>query len=245
MLAEKKTPEFDFYAELGKIQGWLMPVAGKRTRELLEWQTGVGIKGSLLEIGVFCGKYFALLVEAAKRDGGHALGIDTFEFAPQKRVISEMDKLFGEDIRDCFTLWGRPSSTVRANQILSTIGAPRFVSIDGAHDYENVFRDLELVETILSPSGIVAVDDFLNPKTLGVNQAVNAFYARPRKMVPVAYISNKLFLAHASREEEYRDAIESLIVAGDDPQSASFREFVEKGRSHVEQPFFGHRVILS
>lgn len=235
----------EFYDRIDKIDGWLNPTAGYRTRDILAWQEKTGISGNLLEIGVFCGKYFGLLLESARRSNAFVLGVDTFQFTSEDRVHKEMNELFGESVEANYTLWKRQSSSISKEELVAEIGSPRFISIDGAHDYENVFRDLELAEKTLSVEGVVAVDDFLNPLTLGVNQAVNSFFSFPRSLAPVAYISNKLFLAHVSVERDYREAIEAAIVNGKDPKSAKFREMVSKDRSHVEQPFFGHMVLLS
>lgn len=245
MVLKSKKSEEPFYDKVEKIQGWLNPAAGRRTQDILEWQAAQGIKGNLFEIGVFCGKYFALLLESAIKHDGKVLGVDTFQFTSTERVDQEMDKLFGADAKDRYTLMKRASSTLTSEPVRKAIGRPRFISIDGAHDYENVFRDLEFCEDLVAPNGIISVDDFLNPLTLGVNQAVNAFYQKPRKVVPVAYVSNKLFLAHASHEDRYRKAFEQAIMKGDDPQSKHFRAMIEKGRDHVAQPFYGHEVLLS
>jgi hypothetical protein len=239
------SPDPAFYERIEAIQGWLNPAAGQRTRDILAWQGANGITGNLMEIGVFCGKYFSCLVESARATGMKVLGIDTFQFAPQERVVSELTKLFGPDIAANYTLWQRFSTAVRPWEILQAIGAPRFISIDGAHDYENVYRDLVLCDEIVARNGLIAVDDFLNPLTLGVNQAVNHFLMQPRSVVPVAYVSNKLFLAHCSRADLYRQAFEEAILAGSEPQSVHFRSMVKVSRSHVEQPFFGHMVLLS
>ncbi|MFK7751616.1 MAG: class I SAM-dependent methyltransferase [Sedimentitalea sp.] len=239
------TPIDPFYQKIEAIQGWLDPTAGQRTIDILNWQCSAGIKGDLFEIGVFCGKYFAILLDSALRNGDKVLGVDTFEFAPPERVKTELQTVFGKDVSDHIQLWQRPSSTLQDRHLRNTIGLPRFISIDGAHDYENVFRDLVLCDRIIAPRGLIAVDDFLNPMTLGVNQAVGAFFAQPRNVVPVAYISNKLFLAHCSSHDAYRKAFEHIIVNADDKRSEIFRARLKNGRNHIEQPFFGHMVLLS
>jgi hypothetical protein len=235
---------YEIVDKADKIAGWLKKPAALRTIDILTWQKARKINGSLLEIGVFCGKYFSLLVASALDNDEKALGIDTFQYAPQARITAELKKLFGEAGAERYTLWARNSSTVGAQEIRAAIGKPRFISVDGAHDYANVYRDLLLCDEVLSPAGIVAVDDFLNPLAIGVNQAVNQFLTTPRKLVPVAYIANKLFLAHCSIESEYRAAITDMLAAGDDPASEKFRERSDLGRHHIEQDFYGHKVIL-
>ena len=236
--------DYILYQRIKSVPGWLNEVTAHRTIDILTWQEESDIAGNLLEIGVFCGRYFSILLNSGRRTGSTVLGIDTFQFVSQEQVISTISSLFGDDVGQ-FTLWNGDSSRIQAGEIIHEIGRPRFVSIDGAHDFESVFQDLVLVDQILSPDGIVAADDALNPLTLGVNQAINVFLSTPRNMVPVAYIANKLFLSHRSRADDYRQAIEALIIAADDPQSANFRKQMTNGRHHIEQIFWGHKVLIS
>lgn len=237
--------DYELYTKIEAVQGWLHKVTAHRTIDILAWQVENGIAGNLMEIGVFCGRYFSILVNSAKSANNKVLGMDTFQFAPQQRVVDELDNIFGKGINEYYELWEGYSTRIDTHRIVNAIGYPRFISVDGAHDYENVYRDLVLVEQIISPDGIIAADDFLNPLTLGVNQAINAFLSTPRAVVPVAYISNKLFLAHRSRADDYRVAIEAMILEADDPQSANFREQIKHGRHHVEQDYWGHKVLIS
>ncbi|MEM6609320.1 MAG: class I SAM-dependent methyltransferase [Pseudomonadota bacterium] len=230
--------------QAAQIHGWLEPVTARRTTDILHWQGARGISGNLMEIGVMCGKYFSILLDSAERRGNTVLGIDTFQYTNTARVDQEMTKVFGEAIKARYDLWECMSSKVNAAQIIASIGHPRFISIDGAHDYENVYRDLCLADAILAVDGLVAADDFLNPLTLGVNQAVNAFLSQPRHIVPVAFIANKLFLAHRTQAACYRDAIEEIFTNATDAQGAGFVERASHGRHHIEQPFHGHSVLI-
>jgi len=236
--------DYSLYSKVENIAGWLKKPAAFRTMDILAWQQKNQIEGGLLEIGVFCGKYFSLLLNSARAMRSPLLGIDTFQYAPTSRVLSEMAKLFGKESANQFILWNKDSTAVRAGEIETAIGRCRFISIDGAHDYESVFRDLVLAEQVVSFDGIIAADDFLNPLALGVNQALNAFLTQPRNIVPVAHIANKLFLAHRSRAAEYRSAIEEMCANGNEPASEDFRKRRGIGRHHIEQDFYGHKVIL-
>lgn len=227
------------------IHGWLNHITLVRTLDILAGQGKMGVTGNLMEIGVFCGKYFAALTHDAMQTNVKVLGIDTFQFASIGRVERELMAALGRDSLNHTILWERDSTKVTAAQVIDAIGRPRFISIDGAHDVDSVLQDLSLGERIISDDGIIALDDFLNPLTLGVNQAINAFLGSSRTLVPVAYISNKLFLAHQSRAADYRALIEAAIVSGPEPESALFRQNLMHGRDHVEQPFFGHQVLLS
>jgi hypothetical protein len=241
----KRTAEYEICTKVEAIPGWLHTVTARRTIDILAWQGDVGIEGNLMEIGVYCGRYFSILLDSAQARGNTVLGVDTFQFAPVERVAEEMRKALGEDAASSYELWQGDSSRISAGEILARIGRPRFISIDGAHDFASVYHDMQLAETVLSADGVIAADDFLNPLTLGVNQAINQFLSTPRVVVPVAYIANKLFLAHRSRADEYRRAIEEMIMKADDPESVNFREQIKHGRHHIEQFFHGHAVLIS
>jgi hypothetical protein len=213
-----KDDDYKLYERISNVPGWLNLVTAHRTIDILRWQLGNGITGSLMEIGIYCGRYFSILLNNAKASGSPVLGMDTFQFVSETRVLSEIAGIFGDKIGDV-RLWKGDSSRIGAAKIIAEIGNPRFVSVDGAHDYENVFRDLVLADEIISADGLVAADDALNPMTLGVNQAVNVFLSTPRNLVPVAYVSNKLFMAHRSRAADYRLAFEVAISGGDEPES--------------------------
>ncbi|MEM9318998.1 MAG: class I SAM-dependent methyltransferase [Pseudomonadota bacterium] len=243
-LESRAEGRFDICAKAAEIHGWLEPVTARRTVDILRWQEASGITGNLLEVGVMCGKYFSLLVDSALRQRNQVLGIDTFQYTNTARVDREMEKALGASAKDAYTLWECMSSMVSAQDILDQIGQPRFISVDGAHDYENVYNDMEMADALLAPNGIVAADDFLNPLTLGVNQAVNAFLSRPRRMVPVAFIGNKLFLAHRSEADGYRAAIEDIFRAGSDEAATGFINRASHGRHHIEQPLHGHPVLI-
>lgn len=49
-----------------KTEGWLIRFTSLRTMDILDFQRDKGISGPLIEIGVFCGKYFSLLARAAR-----------------------------------------------------------------------------------------------------------------------------------------------------------------------------------
>jgi hypothetical protein len=229
-----------------KIQGWLNPVTSFRTMDILLWQEENQITGPLLEIGVFCGKYFSVLARSAQRSGSKLLGIDTFQWAPETRVREAL-ALSSDTNQADINLLSKSSTECSSAELLSLLcGRPRFISIDGSHEADVVYLDLELSEEILSSRGIIAADDFLNPMALGVNEAINKFLARPRLVVPVAYVSNKLFLAHRAIADRYFSCIEqSIILDKTAPESRNFRDSLAKARHFVEQPLWGHRVLIS
>jgi hypothetical protein len=227
------------------IPGWLHRGAAIRTMDMLEYQEQCGVQGSLLEIGVYCGKYLSILIRHAGRSKTPVLGIDTFQLASLEKVIEHLGpvtsvtgtsaglmKVFSTDC-DAITVLGQLSQRVR------------FVSIDGSHERDDVHWDLELAEQVAAPGGIVAVDDFLNPLTFGVNEGTHIFFSRPRRLVPWAYIENKLFLTDRQWAWKYREMLEQKVMQDEvEPHSRRFREASKESRGLVEQRLWGATVLL-
>lgn len=243
-LLQKKKDTYAIYPSVEKINGWLNKPAAYATMDILEWQLESNIKGGVLEIGVFCGKYFAILVQSALKQKSQILGIDTFQFAPKERVIDELKAIFGKGIDEKIILLKSASEAISPSEVEKLIGNCRFISIDGSHEYESVFLDLILSEQVINSDGLIAVDDFLNPLTLGVNRAVNQFLATPRRVQPVAYTANKLFLAHRSSAERYRETFEKIFEQGEEPFEVNFRKKRSLGRHHIEQDLYGSMVLV-
>jgi hypothetical protein len=116
--------------------------------------------------------------------------------------------------------------------------------VDGSHEFEDVVWDLRLCEEILAADGIVAVDDFINPVTFGVNQGVHQFFATSRSLAPFAYIANKLFLARPMLASSAMPALEQMIMQDEmEARSVAFRERLGHGRGHVEQKLWGKPLL--
>jgi len=122
---------------------------------------------------------------------------------------------------------------------------PRFISVDGSHERNDVFWDLGLAEQVIAPAGVVAVDDFINPVALGVNEAVHLFFAQPRRLVPWAYIENKLFLCQSQWSHHYRQMLEDKVMHDDvERHSKVFQDHVKLGRGLVEQRLWGSPLLI-
>jgi hypothetical protein len=238
-------PKYEFLREqVHKVKGWLNDYAAIRTIELLDWQEARGMSGPVLEIGVFAGRYFSILLRSAVRTGSVAVGVDTFQWVPLDTVRTSLATIEGSDTA---IFLSQPSTYLSGADLLTALGAkPRFISIDGSHDCDDVVWDLRLAEDVLAPEGLVSVDDFLNPMTLGVNEGVHRFFSQPRNLAPVAYTANKLFLARPFFASSYRTAFQELVVADDiESRSEEFRKRLKLGRDKVEGRMWGHPILFA
>jgi hypothetical protein len=238
-----------------RIDGWLDRFTAKRTFDILQTQEQFLVAGALYEVGLFHGKYFSLLIDSGIRSGDRVLGIDTFEYVPESTFRSEIEDIlsnyYGVSAKlDTFNvkILAQPSSDIGAADLQHHLGGhARFISVDGSHEYLDVLWDLGIARQMLAPGGIIAVDDYLHPISLGVTAATDRFLMGCDDLAPFAYIANKLFLARPSWADRYRQAMELAIIADlIDDKSRAFRAHLECGKAarvNVEANYSGYRVL--
>jgi hypothetical protein len=197
-----------------RIPGWLNDGAALRTIDLLRWQTERGLRGPVFEIGVYAGRYLAVLAREALAAGDAAVGLDTFERVDEATVRAHLTEagLPGEAVG----LARCRSDEQSPADLLALLGAPaRFVSIDGSHLRDDVLQDLVVSDAILADEGIIACDDFLNPDRLGVGEAIHAYLARADDLAPFAYVQNKLFLCRGAAQPALLAAMLAFCAEGE------------------------------
>lgn len=228
------------------IDGWLIDCAALLTQRLLGFQRDHHLLGPLLEIGVYRGKYLSILLQSALQTTDRVFGIDTFHIVPKEELLQNIRSLIpgGIDLLD--VIEGKSTDCDAATLLRTMRGKPRFISVDGSHSYADVLHDLQLADRMLVEHGIVAVDDFLNPLTIEVNRAANAFMESKPHLAAFAFVTNKLFLARPSRAAQYHDIVEDFLQRdGITPQGETFRTRKGSWRGLIEQEFFGHKIMLA
>jgi SAM-dependent methyltransferase len=183
------------------ILGWgIAPFATKVFLTLDRYQKQRGIRGNLLEIGVFRGRTACLLGLMAA-PGERLFGIDVFNDA---RNIDHSGA--GAERAEFDSNIARWKLTERTDVIEGDsmfldfaqhgIGKVRFAHIDGAHYVDAVCNDIIKAQQIMVPGGVVVVDDWHNNRFPGTNEACHRFlsYAVPRLVIPFAVGMNKLYL---------------------------------------------------
>lgn len=190
---------------LDSVDGWLDPLAAKVTDYLMRYQSGRGLVGDVLEIGVYHGKYFLVLLGALTGEE-RGLAVDLFgSEAPAIAGSAEGDLAkFNENLRH----WA-PERRVITLQMDSRHVTPymlgekepfRFISVDGSHDHDTVLSDLALASATLHPGGVVALDDWRpegNPQWPEVIDAEVTFQTRhPGRLLHIGSIPNKLLLSN-------------------------------------------------
>ena len=238
-------PDADFIGRITRrLEGWLTDDDAAVTAELLRLQEAWEGDAPLVEIGVYCGRYLSLLLASAARTRSRVLGIDTFQFQDLAAVRDGLAALVPE-LMAWLSLHQGSSGELTADSLLGMLGRPpRFISVDGSHEYPDVLHDLRLADATLAPGGLVAVDDFLNPVAIGVNRAVNAFLESTPNQVGVVCGPNKLFLARPPQAERYRRHLERRLLETPAARGQLFRDRLATWRGLVEQDFFGCPLLL-
>jgi methyltransferase family protein len=240
--------DIDFInTKFSKVEGWCMDDAALLTVCLMQAQTKSGYDSAILEIGVYKGKYLSVLYNRAQRTAQSVVGIDTFQWSSREDVVSTFASLFGSV--EHLGLVTHDSSRLEPAHVMEMLGGRRasFISVDGDHAASVVRHDLILSKQVLSEGGIIAVDDVLNPKAIGVSEGFYRFFLESgeQSLRPFAYCANKLFLAESPYDEIYKKAIEALPE--DMPNLPMVQEFnrqLRLGRHYVEQELLGSSILI-
>jgi hypothetical protein len=234
-------------SEIGKMPGWLDRDAAYLTSHLITQQSVVA-KGPLVEIGVYGGRYLSVLYEYSKSDPDAAviLGIDVFTDISAAAVSANIHSVCGETKR--LRLLQSDSRKLSAENVLAECQEvrPRFISVDGLHTSEGVASDLNLAERVVSTSGIVAVDDFLNPLAIGVSGGLYSYLLVQRgTLVPLLYSSNKLYLCTKESREFYVSIVLKYVHAYTFlPTVQDFNARSVRGPAWTHQEILGKPVLI-
>jgi hypothetical protein len=177
------------------------------------------------------------MLREAARAGDLTVGIDTFHRVSEDQARQHLGLPAGAT--EVQFLHGR-SAEFDESRLLATLAGPaRFVSIDGSHMLEDVRHDLSVCDAILSPSGIIACDDFLNPVRLGVGQAIHEHLSQGTTLAPFAYIQNKLFLCRRSLHADLLQLCHILCAADASGGGALYARNAQAKNGRNETQLYG------
>lgn len=141
--------------DFDKIQGMMNRLAGASFLSVLHEQKRLGIKGDLVEFGVYKGKSAFILANCTVPD--ETLALVDIKILPE---VADIKKLLPDvQIHEKSSIKffnSRKLSKTFENKV-------RFLHVDGSHTFDNVTEDLEIAEALVSENGLVVLDDFLNP----------------------------------------------------------------------------------
>src|SRR5262245_55110566 len=130
--------------KIAKIPGWLAEPAAIFTLHLLETFKRQDIHGPMLEIGVYKGKFLALLRSVSDQKlVGIELCPDGHENNAVQQIIENVVAAAGH--ADELDIVAADSRTLSSADLLRMLGGrPALIHIDGGHDVETVFHDLSI-----------------------------------------------------------------------------------------------------
>lgn len=208
---------------LDDVPGWFPVLDQVLFDWLLNRQEAAGVRGDLLEVGVYMGKS-AIFLGRHLQEGERYTVCDLFEGdAPDDANRAESTKSYSALTRQAFEanylafhdelprVVQGPSSLVPGEVERNSC---RFVHIDGSHLYEHVYDDIGAARDVLLPDGIVVLDDFRSEHTPGVSVAVwEAVLSRGLR--PICLSTQKLYGTWGDPEPVQEELLAMVRGRGD------------------------------
>lgn len=188
----KRSATSELVGRLSPIDGWFSDEAVGHFCLLLGYQNAAGIKGDLLEIGVYHGRSAVVLASYLKGKERLHL-VDTFMaengYREPYQIPGDAESVWAnlQELNPGITRDQVEFHVTRSDSlILDDAQTFRFIHIDGGHRMSEALGDLHLVADHLSPKGVIAVDDYTNADWPEVTDAVDAFLLEDPRYYVVA-----------------------------------------------------------
>lgn len=208
-------------AELDRIEGWLSARATIFTQHLIQYQRENGWITGVLELGVYRGKYLALLAQQVVGTGVPVVGVDAFlerfgvkleepwRLQAENQIRDAVARVAGS--MDTLTLVDAYSRDVTVDHLRAICPAYSFISVDAGHDADDVEQDAALAGAVLSDDGVIAFDDVYNAVCPGVAEGFMRYMMRPdANLAPFATSGNKVFVCRPDVHRAYCDFSKAL-----------------------------------
>ena len=254
----RRTPPMESHLErLSSIEGWLTNEAIDFTSRLFHLQRALNQARGILELGVFKGKYLALLAAFCVADAP-VVGVDGFlarlgePLEPKWRATAE------QTIRDNValiigterpvTLIGGFTRDVDISKIVECCpDGYSFISVDAGHEVDDLVVDLGIAAAVAASDAIIALDDVFNPLVPGVAEGVSRYFSdNPScSFRPFAICGNKVFLSGARMHATYIAYAKWLLRVATDASYIHKSAAIEKQNQELGfiPRFLGHEVV--
>ncbi|MEW2120691.1 class I SAM-dependent methyltransferase [Streptomyces sp. NPDC005474] len=222
---------------LDDVPGWFPVLDQMLFNWFLGRQESAGMRGDLLEVGVYMGKS-AIFTGRHLQEGEHFTVCDLFEGdAPDVSNQAEATKSYSKLTQQIFEdnylsfhdelprVLAGPSSVV-PDEVKSD--SCRWVHVDASHLYEHVYGDIAAARDALLPGGIVVLDDFRSEHTPGVSIAAWEAVLN-RGLHPICLSTQKLYATWDDPETVQEELL--AMLEGRDDCHLSLQEAA------------GHRII--
>ena len=193
--------------DLYLIRGFMHPADALAFSMIMSFQDASNWAGGLAEIGVYYGRSLSLMAVGAKAQASKVLGMDLFDIDGQQDYVRKVLKDRG--LEAAVTLLPGSSLDLHPEDVLAACGNVRLFSIDGGHELEHINSDAELATASLSPQGVIAFDDFMNPQYPDLSRGIISFLeSNSARIVPFAITKAKLYACTPATYEAFRGMME-------------------------------------
>lgn len=186
------------FHKINKIQGWFSFEAAMLNALLDEIQKENGITGDIFEIGVHHGRSTVFLAGMLDPEKEKYRVCDLFQTQDQNVSSSGRGnrKIFEDNMRRVYPnldveVYEKSSANLQVSEISNKY---RFFHIDGGHNYEEAFPDIELAAKTIVDKGIIIIDDPMTYVWPGVTHAIFDFLTKNEEFVAIVAGFNKLVL---------------------------------------------------
>jgi hypothetical protein len=187
--------------------------------ELDAVQKALGVKGNLVEIGVWHGRG-AILFHHLLNEGECVYAVDIFDLRESEHshfndpaILQANMRNFGCD--DGRLVPVRMDTSKNGHKLLNMVKPKtvRILHIDGGHNYEVVRRDIEIARRTLGKGAVLVFDDFFNHKHPGTTQAIMEFLLLTPDIAPFLITEKKLWVCDVKWHREYLNRMKKAKVA--------------------------------
>jgi hypothetical protein len=221
----------------GHVEGWL----GDRMWQIVNVIGTIldtnAVSGNIAEFGVHHG-LFLFLLNTLRNENEVCFAIDVFDEqhlnvdcsgrGSLSAFLSHVETLMVS--QQCyFRVIQRDTMSFSIIDMVNLFGEKgvKFFSIDAGHTVQHACNDLALVQEVLVPGGIVALDDYMSVHWPGVTEGFYSFMcSQNRRLRPFLYFQNKLFLTTVSEHgpclQQFRNTIES--ICSDEVRSGRWKD---------------------
>jgi hypothetical protein len=183
------------------LDGWLDQFTAAFIYSIITYQSSLGMRGNVAEIGVHHGKSFLPLSLALSAEE-ISIAIDVFEEQHynldrsgrgNRNIFLKNMYRFGIDLKKVMLLQ-KNSLEICPNEITRFGGLLRAISIDGSHTEIATYSDLLLGASTLSEYGLIFLDDVYNLRWPEVVGGLQRFLEAGGMYIPVAVVPGKVML---------------------------------------------------
>ena len=220
----------------GALEGWVAPRQPLMIELVDAIQREREVTGDIVEIGVHHG-LFTMLLAAVRKPGEVVRAFDVFE--DQSANVDASGNGSRAVFESAIARWYDPADFI-VTQIdsLAMRGAAtgkhlpnpvRLFSVDGGHTRIHAANDLMVANDVMTPGGVVILDDFFAVLWPGVTEGFFDFMRAPGvKLAPLCYFENKLYMTTAPEQPAMLKALrEELDAALGDEMHNGLWKYVE------------------